>query len=372
MSYVYKEAPVLPNASDESSFPRPPSEGTTPTATGTQSVVDPAEAFLDRSTAYTKVRRTLHRYPMISAAIVLGLAVIAFSMFNARFASVENLSLILQQVAVLGLLAAGQTLIVLTAGIDLSVGVVMIASGLIAAKVAVDSGASGLVALAVMALVGLGAGAVNGVLVARFKLPPFIVTLGTLNAFLALGLLLSGGKSISGSDLPSLLTWTGQPLTIGSLRTTTGVLIMLAVYLVLSYSLARTAWGRHVYAVGDDSAAARLAGVSVSRVLLSAYVVAGFVYALASWVQIGRSNAAAPNVSPDLNLDSITAVVIGGTSLFGGRGLIWGSLMGAVIVGVFRNGLSLAGVNVLYQTLAVGILIIVAVSVDQWIRKAPA
>jgi fructose transport system permease protein len=125
-----------------------------------------------------------------------------------------------------------------------------------------------------------------------------------------------------------------------------------------------------VYAVGDDTGAARLAGVSVTRVLLSVYVVAGLVFALAAWIQIGRTNAASPSVSSDLNLDSITAVVIGGTSLFGGRGIIWGSLLGAVIVGVFRNGLSLAGLDVLYQTLAVGALIIVAVSVDQWIRKA--
>lgn len=331
---------------------------------------DHADTLTDRSAPVARLRRLLHRYPIISPALVLALAIVVAGTLNSQFYSAGNLSLVLQQVAVLGALAAGQTLIVITAGIDLSVGVVMIVSGLVAGRLASESGAPGPVALGAMLVVGLAAGAANGALVTRLKLPPFIVTLGTLNVFLALGLLLSGGASIRGGDLPALLTWTGTTIAVGGFRTTTGVLVMLAIYAVLAYCLARTAWGRHVYAVGDDTAAARLAGVSVNRVLLSVYATAGLVFALASWVQIGRTNAASPSVSADLNLDSITAVVIGGTSLFGGRGLIWGSLIGAVIVGVFRNGLSLAGLDVLYQTLAVGVLIIVAVSVDQWIRKA--
>jgi fructose transport system permease protein len=174
---------------------------------------------------------------------------------------------------------------------------------------------------------------------------------------------------VLGGDLPALLTWTGSAFTVGGVRISTGVLLMLALYVVVAVILGRTAWGRHVYAVGDDKEAARLAGISVSRVLMSVYLAAGAVLALAAWIQIGRANAASPNVGVDLNLDSITAVVIGGTSLFGGRGTVWGTLLGALIVGVFRNGLSLAGLDVLYQTLAVGVLVIVAVSIDQWIRK---
>ena len=154
------------------------------------------------------------------------------------------------------------------------------------------------------------------------------------------------------------------------MRVTVGVLIMIAVYIALAFMLGRTAWGRHVYAVGDDKDAARLAGIRVDRVLMSVYIAAGAILAIAAWLQIGRSNAAGPNAAADINLDSITAVVIGGTSLFGGRGIIWGTLLGALIVGVFRNGLSLAGVDTLYQTLAVGVLVIAAVSVDHWIRKA--
>jgi len=150
---------------------------------------------------------------------------------------------------------------------------------------------------------------------------------------------------------------------------TYGVVLMLVLYVIMAFVLGRTAWGKHVYAVGDDKEAARLTGISVNRVLVSVYVVAGAILAVGAWIQIGRADAASPNAGADLNLDSITAVVIGGTSLFGGRGTLWGSLLGALIVGVFRNGLALAGLDVLYQTLAVGVLIIVAVSLDQWIRK---
>jgi fructose transport system permease protein len=141
-------------------------------------------------------------------------------------------------------------------------------------------------------------------------------------------------------------------------------------YMVLAFVLRYTSWGRHVYAVGDDIDAARLAGISVNRVLMSVYMVAGLTFALAAWIVIGRVTVASPNTGNDLNLDAITAVVIGGTSLFGGRGTIFGSLIGAIIVGVFRNGLTLAGVDLYFQLMAIGILIIFAVSVDQWIRKA--
>jgi fructose transport system permease protein len=127
-----------------------------------------------------------------------------------------------------------------------------------------------------------------------------------------------------------------------------------------------------VYATGDDPEAARLAGIKTERVLISVYVVGGVVFGIAAWILIGRMGTASPNAAVDVNLDSITAVVIGGTSLFGGRGSLLGTLLGALIVGVFRNGLFLAGVDQYYQNLAVGVLIIAAVAVDQWIRKVGA
>ncbi|HEX4259014.1 MAG TPA: ABC transporter permease, partial [Streptosporangiaceae bacterium] len=133
--------------------------------------------------------------------------------------------------------------------------------------------------------------------------------------------------------------------------------------------LGRTAWGKHVYAVGDDPEATRLVGIRSTQLLISVYLVAGLIYAVASWVQIGRVGDASTDISSTLNLDSITAVVIGGVSLFGGRGVVLGTLFGALIVQVFQTGLALAGVEELYQQLAEGVLVIAAVSVDQWIRR---
>ena len=337
--------------------------------TGNVPTPDLAEEFLDRSTPLSRLRNILHRYPAISPAVVLVIAIIVFGVINPRFLFPANLSLITQQVAVVGTLALAQTLVILTAGIDLSVGAAMIFSSMVVAQTAAVNGVPGILALVLGLIVGLAAGALNGFLVTRLRLPPFIVTLGTLNVFVALTLLYSNGATIRGAEMPAILTATGLPIAIGDVRITVGVLIMIALYLVVAFALGRTAWGRHVYAVGDDKEAARLAGISVNRVLMSVYLAAGAILAVGAWVQIGRTNAASPNAGIDLNLDSITAVVIGGTSLFGGRGVVWGTLLGALIVGVFRSGLSLAGLDVLYQTLAVGVLIIVAVSVDQWIRK---
>ena len=333
------------------------------------STLDLAAEFLDRRTPLDRVRGLLHRYPAISPAVVLVLSIIVFGAINPRFFAPANLSLVLDQVSVVGTVAIAQTLIILTAGIDLSVGAAMILASMVMAKTAAENGVPAAIALFLGLLAALAAGALNGSLVTRVKLPPFIATLGTFNIFLALTLLYSGGQTVRKAEMPDLLTWTATAIPIGDVRLTVGVIVMLALYALVAYILGRTAWGRHVYAVGDDAESARLAGISTGKVLMSVYVAAGAVLAVAAWIQIGRSGAASPNAGADLNLDSITAVVIGGTSLFGGRGVIWGSLLGAVIVGVFRNGLFLAGVDGLYQTLAIGILVIVAVSIDQWIRK---
>src|SRR3712207_643768 len=169
--------------------------------------------------------------------------------------------------------------------------------------------------------------------------------------------------------MSDLLLWTGNTFHLGDTRITYGSLMMLGLFAVFWWVLKNTAWGRHVYAAGDDVEAARLAGVRTDRVLLGVYTVAGLICAVAAWMLIGRIASASPQAGGSANLDSITAVVIGGTSLFGGRGLVIGTLFGALIVGVLRNGLTLSGVDVLWQDFAVGILVIVAVAIDQWIRK---
>jgi fructose transport system permease protein len=332
-------------------------------------VVDPAEQFLDRRTPVQRVHHVLHNRPWLGPLVVLIIAVAVFGLINPRFLSANNLSLITQQVAIVGALAVGQTIIILTAGIDLSVGAAMLFCSLVMGKTAVDNGVPPVAALLLGFLTGALTGLLNGLLITRLNLPPFIATLGTLFIFNALTLLYAGGQTVRGDDMPALLTWTGETFKVGGFTVTYGVVLMLLLYVVVGFALSKTAWGRHVYAVGDDAEAARLVGIKVRAVLLSVYVTAGLVFAMSAWILIGRINAATPNAVPEANLDSITAVVIGGTSLFGGRGTVIGSLIGALIVGVFRNGLSIAGVDVLYQTLVVGILIIAAVAVDQWIRK---
>jgi fructose transport system permease protein len=173
-------------------------------------------------------------------------------------------------------------------------------------------------------------------------------------------------------DLPPLLNVMGTPIPIGPFRLTLGVLFVILLAAVVAFALSQTAWGRHLYAVGDDIEAARLVGIRVDRVLLSVYTVAGLIYGLTAWVLIGRAGTASPNAIVNANLETITAVVIGGTSLFGGRGGIIGTMLGALIVYSFNIGLSLAGVDDQLRVLTIGVLIIVAVSVDQWIRKVKA
>jgi fructose transport system permease protein len=317
----------------------------------------------------TRLQHLLHAQATIGPAVVLLASVVVFALLSERFLTPGNISLILQQVAVVGTLAVGQTIVILTAGIDLSCGAIMVLTSIVMAKVAADTGLPGPLALLLGFLVGALCGLLNGVLVTRLKLPPFIVTLGTLNVFFALNLWYSASATIRGTDMPSLLLWTGQTINLGGTRITYGSIMMVVLVAAMAFALKNTKWGRHVYATGDDAEAARLSGIRTDRVLLSVYATAGVVYALSAWILIGRIASASPQAGQMDNLDSITAVVIGGTSLFGGRGAIVGSLIGALIVGVFRNGLALAGVDVLWQTLAVGVLIIVAVSLDQWIRK---
>ncbi|MCY9783236.1 ABC transporter permease [Nocardiopsis sp. EMB25] len=316
-----------------------------------------------------RIQNLLHAQATLGPAAVLLITVLAFALISPNFLQPTNLSLILQQTAVIGTLALGQTLIILTAGIDLSVGSIMVLCSIIMGRLSADLGVPAPVALLVGLASGMACGLFNGFLVTRVKLPPFIVTLGSLNIFFALNLWISRSETIRGADMGDLLLWTGRVVTVGDTRITYGSILMLVIVAVLAYALHRTRWGRHVYATGDDREAARLAGIRVNRVLLSVYAVAGLVYAVGAWMLIGRIASASPQAGVMDNLDSITAVVLGGTSLFGGRGMIIGTVMGALIVGVCRNGLSLAGVDVLWQNFAVGVLVILAVSLDQWIRK---
>jgi fructose transport system permease protein len=299
--------------------------------------------------------------------LALGAASAFFAAQSDRFLTAENLSLVLQQVMVVGVIAIGQTLVILTAGVDLSCGTVMALGGIVMTKLAVERGVP--VPVAVGAGIGVTTlfGLLNGLLVSRIKLPPFIVTLGTLNIAFALTQLYSDAQTIT--ELPAAMTWLGGSVALGAMSMVRGVALMLLLYAVAWFALRETAAGRHVYAVGNDPEASRLAGIATTRVLLGVYVLAGVSYGIAALLLAARTGVGDPQAGQTENLDAITAVVLGGTSLFGGRGMVVGSLLGALIVGVFRNGLTLMGVSSVYQVLVTGILVILAVAADQLTRE---
>lgn len=311
--------------------------------------------------------RKLPSLNTLGPAIALVLACAFFSFQHERFLTIQNFSLILQQVMVVGTIAIGQTLVILTAGIDLSCGMVMAFGSIVMTRFAADYGLSAPSAIACGILATSLFGLINGLLVTRIKLPPFIVTLGTLNIAFATTQLYSHAQTIT--NIPDGMTLLSETFGLGDARVAWGVLVMLALYLLTWFWLRDTAPGRHIYAVGNNPEATRLTGISTDKVLLGVYVLAGVFYGIAATLAVARTGAGDPNAGQTENLDAITAVVLGGTSLFGGRGVLLGSLVGAMIVGVFRNGLTLMGVSSVYQILVTGILVILAVATDQISRK---
>jgi fructose transport system permease protein len=206
-----------------------------------------------------------------------------------------------------------------------------------------------------------------GLLVSRLRLPPFIVTLGLLGIVTAATRLVSQGGAFPVTD--DLLSWTGNAFQVAGAPVTYGIVVMVLLYVLVWYVLTQTAWGRHVYAIGNNPDAARLVGIPVARRVLSVYVFAAFLYGMGAWLALGRIPNADPNALQTANLDSITAVVIGGTILFGGRGSVVGTLVGTLIVSVLRNGLTLMGIDPLWQDLVTGVLVIAAVALDQLSRR---
>ncbi|RFC63132.1 ABC transporter permease [Fulvimarina endophytica] len=317
----------------------------------------------------------LHGNPTMVPVIVLVMSVVAFGLVSPNFFSAFNLSLIMQQVAIVGILAAAQSLVILTAGIDLSVAAVMMMISVIMGRLSVELGIPVPLAVLIGFACGACTGLLNGLLVTKIKLPPFITTLGTWNIFLALNYYLSNRETIRSQTLDAeapLLKLFGERFNLGGAVLTWGVVLMVVIFAVLWFILNRTAFGRHIYAIGDDKEAADLSGIRTDRTLIGVYVLSGVICAVAAWASIGRVGSVSPTSFFEANLESITAVVIGGISLFGGRGSILGPLIGAIIVGVFNSGLRLAGVDVLWQLFATGWLIIVAVAIDQWIRRISA
>ncbi len=319
--------------------------------------------------------------PPFGPLIFLALICILFTVLpllrgqEQRFLSPQNFALIVQQTAVIGVLAIGQTLIILTGGIDLSNGLIMALTSVIMAGLSVKgfSLTSSGTPIDPIFAIGIGltvaslAGFINGSLVTRLKLPPFIVTLGTLNIAFALTRIYST-STING--LPEPMIALGSVIEVAGARVPLYALVMLVLFFIVWFILRETRFGRHIYAVGDNSESAALVGIPVNRILLLVYTCAGFLYGIAALLLISRQENGDPQAGQTSNLESITAVVLGGTSLFGGRGNVVGTLIGALIVAVIRNGLTQQGANPIIQTLITGVLVITAVAVDKFSQRA--
>lgn len=319
-------------------------------------------SFEERRSPIERTQHFLHGNPAAVPLIVLMLSVAFFGIVvGSKF--FFALPLILQQVAISAIIGAAQTLVILTAGIDLSVGAIMVLSSVVMGQFTFRYGIPAPISILCGFACGALCGWLNGVLIAHMKLPPFIVTLGTWQIILATNFLYSANETIRSQDIvqqaPVLQLISGNAI----------IVVMFLLVGLLWYVLNQTAWGRHLYAIGDDPDAAELSGVRTKRMLVQVYVISGLICALAGWVLIGRLGSVSPTSGQFANIESITAVVIGGISLFGGRGSILGMIFGALIVGVFQLGLRMIGTDPQWTYLLIGVLIIAAVAIDQWIRK---
>jgi ribose transport system permease protein len=292
---------------------------------------------------------------------VLLLLCLGFYLLTDRFASWQNLSIITQQASINAVLAAGMTFVILTSGIDLSVGSILAASAMVAVIVS-KIPELGMLGVPAGLATGLACGAINGALIALIKLPPFIVTLGTLTAVRGFARLLGGDQTVINTDLPFAFLGNGRVFGVPVL-----VIIAMAVIVVSWFILRRTVLGIHVYSVGGNPGGARLAGIRVWAILLFVYSISGLCAGIGGVMSAGRLYAAnGIQLGQSYELDAIAAVILGGTSFVGGIGSIWGTLIGALIIAVMSNGLILTGVPDIWQYIVKGLVIIGAVTLDRY------
>ncbi len=328
-----------------------PSASCAPAAASPARATGPARA----AHALAALRRSTTFYPLVGLVAVC----VAMVFASDSFPSAANLENVLRQVSINAIIGVGMTCVILTGGIDLSVGSVMALSGTLAAGLLV-AGANGAAALAAGIGVGVALGAANGLFVAFAGMPPIIVTLATMGIARGLALIYTGGYPIDG--LPDWVRFFGSGKVLGVQMP---VLTMLAVYALAWLMLERMPFGRYVYAIGGNEHATRLSGVRVSRVKLAVYTFAGLTSALAALVLTGRLMSGQPNAGGGFELDAIAAVVMGGTSIAGGRGSIVGTLVGALLLGVLNNGLNMIGVNPYVQNVIKGAIVLLAIYIGR-------
>ena len=311
------------------------------------------------------------------ALIVLAVICVIFAFLEPAFVSQRNIFNVLRQVSIYGVLAIGMTFVILTGGIDLSIGSLLAFAGIVAASV--EKGGRGLLsvgaagesagyglpaALAAAIGVGLLGGLLQGLGVSKLKVPPFVVTLGGMSVFRGLTLLWSGGQPISAfRDAYKVI---GQ----GSVGPVPIPVLLFAIVAIIGFVVLKmTRYGRYVYAVGGNQEAARLSGLNTTAVLTSVYVISGFCCGFAGFILSSRLNSAEQVAGLGYELTVIAGVVIGGTSLFGGEGGVFGTVLGVLLIGVLSNGLTLLNVNPYYQQIVVGLIIVFAVFVDQLVKR---
>jgi ribose transport system permease protein len=296
--------------------------------------------------------------------IVVVLVICYFSYRSLRFSSLDNLTTILIAAAPFALIALGQTVVILTGGIDLSVGSVIAMSAMSAAAVAKANPGQVWLTVVTALAVGLAAGSINGFFVSVVNVPPFIATLGMLTAGSGVAYAIGGGAPING--LPAEF---GRIANTKVLGLQIPVIVMILGILIFAVVMRRTAYGMRVYAVGGNRSAAEIAGVNARRVLFSVYAMSGVLAGLSGVMLASRVISGPPNLGQGYELDAIAAVVIGGASLMGGRGSVWGTALGLILIQTLNNGLDILLVPSYWQDVIKGVLIVFAVAVDVWTAR---
>ncbi len=293
--------------------------------------------------------------------IGLFLLVIVITLLNPSFLSINNLFNVLRQVSISALIAFGMTFVILTGGIDLSVGSTLALTGAVAASL-LASGMDPIIAMGIALILGLILGGINGVIITKGKVAPFIATLATMTIYRGLTLVYTEGRPISGLGDSMTFQLFGKGYFFGI---PVPVVTMILAFAVLYFILHKTTFGRRVYAVGGNEEASRLSGINPDRVKIAVYAITGLLAAMSALILTSRLNSAQPTAGDSYELDAIAAVVLGGTSLTGGKGWIFGTLVGALIIGVLNNGMNLIGVSSFFQQVVKGIVILLAVLIDR-------
>ena len=306
-----------------------------------------------------KLKKWLSEYPILwIISIMVGLIII-ISLFSSRFFTVANFSNLMKQVSIIAILGAGQTVVILSGGIDLSVGAVLalgavLMGGLI--NIGIDPVIAALIGVALSTLCG----ALNGIIIGIGKIPPFIATLGMMG--IARGLALVYTKGVSVMVLNPLFMYFGSGKLLGL---PVPIIIVFLVYIVIYILLTQTILGRNIYAIGDNEEASNLAGINITKHKVIIYTISGFLAGVAALIMVGRLCSAPPHVAGGAELNAIAAVIIGGTSFLGGIGNVESTFFGAMIMSILTNGLNLLGVSSFWQQTFIGMIIIIAVWIDK-------